>query len=143
MPPGIPPGPPGPPFGALDVMTSSMRSIMAADSAADLIACSLTTIGSITPFAMLSCSLPVNTLIPMYLPFSLSCTCRSSTSMSIGSKPAFSASVRGITSTASANASTASCSLPPTLVAYLRSSFAISISTAPPPATILLFSNNV
>ena len=49
MPPGIPPGPPGPPFGALEVITSSMRSIMAADSAADLMACSLTTIGSITP----------------------------------------------------------------------------------------------
>ena len=58
----------------------------------------------------------------------------------MGSRPAFSASVRGMTSTASANASTASCSRPPTLVAYLRSSFAISISIAPPPGTILLFS---
>jgi hypothetical protein len=45
MPPGIPPGPPGPPFGALDVMTSSMRSIIDADSAADLMACILTKIG--------------------------------------------------------------------------------------------------
>ncbi len=41
---------------------------------------------------------------------------------------------------ASANASIASCSLPPTFVAYLRSSLANSTSTAPPPATILLSS---
>jgi hypothetical protein len=54
IPPGMPPGPPGPPLGALAVMTSSMRKMSAADSAADLIACSLTMIGSMTPFAMLS-----------------------------------------------------------------------------------------
>ena len=74
MPPGIPPGTPGPPFGDLAVITSSTRSIMAADSAADLKACSLTTAGSMTPFSMLFCSLPVNMLMPMYLPSSLSCT---------------------------------------------------------------------
>jgi hypothetical protein len=46
-PPGIPPGPP---LGALDVITSSMRSIIDADSTADFIACILTTIGSTTRF---------------------------------------------------------------------------------------------
>ncbi len=52
MPPGIPP--PEPPLGDLAVMMSSTRRIIAADSAADLMACSLTTIGSLTPFSMLS-----------------------------------------------------------------------------------------
>ena len=97
-PPGIPPpGPPGPPLGALAVMTSSMRSIMHADSSADFMACSLTTVGSMTPLSMLFCTLPVKTFMPMYLPVSLSCADLSSASTSIGSSPAFSASARGIT----------------------------------------------
>ena len=58
--------------------------------------------------------------------------------MSIDSRPAFSASVLGTISSESANASIASCSLPPTFVAKLRRTFAISASVAPPPATILL-----
>ena len=57
--------------------------------------------------------------------------------MSMGSKPAFSASVKGISSTASANASTASCSRPPTFTAKARRFLANSASGAPPPATIL------
>ncbi len=60
--------------------------------------------------------------------------------MSMGSRPAFSDSVFGTISIESAKASIASCSLPPTFVAYSRVSFAISASIAPPPGTILLFS---
>jgi hypothetical protein len=127
-------------FWFLLLMTSSMRRIMAADSAADFIACSLTTAGSITPLSMLFWILPVKTFTPWYLPSALSCAERSSTSMSIGSRPAFSLSARGYDFHGVCEGFNASCSLPPTLFAYLRSSFATSISTAPPPATILLFS---
>jgi hypothetical protein len=56
-PPGIPP--PGPPFGDFAVITSSMRSIMAADSAADFMACSLTATGSMMPLSRLFWVLPV------------------------------------------------------------------------------------
>ena len=73
---------------------------------------------------------------PTYL-FPDSCSDRSATSTSMGSKPAFSASDLGMTSTASANACIASCSLPPTVAAYSRSLSASSISVAPPPATYL------
>ena len=73
MPPGMPPGPPGaPPFGLELEITSSMRRIMLADSAADLMACSLTTMGSMTPLSMLFWILPVNTLMPWYLESALS-----------------------------------------------------------------------
>src|SRR2546428_76413 len=59
--------------------------------------------------------------------------------MSICSRPALSDRVRGIDSSESANASTASCSLPPIFGARSRILFANSISIAPPPATILFF----
>ena len=52
--------------------------------------------------------------------------------MSIGSRPAFSASVLGMTSMASANASMASCSLPPTVDAnsFRRSASSTSVAAA-------------
>ena len=59
--------------------------------------------------------------------------------MSIGSKPAFSAKVLGIISTESANAWTASCSLPDKLSENFLKFLASSISGEPAPATTLLF----
>ena len=56
------------------------------------------------------------------------------------SSPAFSASVFGTTSSASANAATANCSLPLMVSAYSFNPLAIAISGAPPPATTLLSS---
>src|SRR6266545_1411566 len=118
-PPPSPPSPPllgplPPPSPALAAMTSSMRRIMTAASAAEEIAWLPTRIGSITFSFFMSETLPEKTLIPAYLlPFL--CSFRSSIRMSIGSRPAFSAKVRGIASTASAKASIAICSRPPTL----------------------------
>ena len=53
----------------------------------------------------------------------------------IESNPPFSLRAHGTTSSAWANASTASCSRPPTLGANLRIATARSISVAPPPGT--------
>ena len=55
----------------------------------------------------------------------------------MGSRPPFSASVRGITSSASAKAVTASCSLPLSVAAYSFNLSASSTSGEPPPATSL------
>ncbi|BAA29086.1 173aa long hypothetical protein [Pyrococcus horikoshii OT3] len=71
----------------------------------------------------------------MVCPFSL-WAAMTLTSVSIGSRPAFSASVLGITLRASAKASIANCSLPPTSFAYSSSLMLSSISLAPPPAII-------
>ena len=60
--------------------------------------------------------------------------------MSIGSIPAFSESANGIDSKASANFSTASCSLPSRDFAQPLSFVAANVSGAPPPATIDGFS---
>ena len=106
-------------------------------SVADLITCCFTRSGSIIILSHMLTILPVLTSMPMYLLSFFSCSLRKATMMSIGSKPAFSARVVGIASTASANASIASCSRPPTLTAYARKPFASSASGAPPPATIL------
>ena len=56
------------------------------------------------------------------------------------SKPAFSASVFGTISRASANAATANCSLPLIVSAYSFNPLDIAISGAPPPATTFLSS---
>ncbi len=69
--------------------------------------------------------------------FPSSCCLRRSTSESIGSSPAFSANVRGIMSSASAKASTASCSRPPTESANSRKCNESSVSDAPPPGRTL------
>ena len=64
-----------------------MRSIIDADSAADLTACSLTMTGSTTPLFSMFSVFPVNTFTPMYFPSVFSCAALSSTIMSIGSSP--------------------------------------------------------
>ncbi len=79
-------------------------------------------------------TVPVYTSRPaFFLPFS--CCDLSSTSISIGSSPAFSASVRGMTSSASANLLAANCSLPFNVAAYSLSRRDSSTSGLPPPAT--------
>ena len=70
----------------------------------------------------------------------LECLLFSSTTLSMASKPAFSARVLGTISIASANLATASCSLPFRVAAYSRRRNAISISGAPPPTTSFLSS---
>ncbi len=114
-----------------------MRSIICATSDAELSACVFIFNGSMTPAAHESTTFPLKTSTPNHFWFFLSCAAFSSTRMFIGSMPAFSARVRGMTSKAAANASTASCSLPDKPSAYLRSPFATSISGAPAPATTL------
>ena len=137
MPP-MPPGPPGPPAGAppaFEAMTSSIRRIITAASVADSTAWRPTRIGSITWSASMSSTLPATTLTPaLFWPFLWAL--RSSMRMSMGSSPAFSASVRGIPSRASANRSNASCSRPPTFAASSRSRSASSLALAPPPTTM-------
>src|SRR5207247_147523 len=87
------------------------KTPMTAASVAEEMAWLPTRIGSITFSFFMSVTLPLNTLIPAAL-FPFLCCWRSSIRMSIGSRPAFSARVRGMTSTASANASMAICSRP-------------------------------
>src|SRR5438093_5167609 len=133
-PPLAAPGPPPPPD--LAAMTSSIRSTMTAASVAEEMAWLPTRIGSITFSFFMSETLPLKTLIPANL-FPFLCCWRSSIRMSIGSRPAFSARVRGMTSTASANASMAICSRPPTVEAKSRKARAISIALEPPPLMTL------
>ena len=79
------------------------------------------------------------TSIPVHFsPFC--CFERSKVRVSIGSIPAFSASVNGMASKASANFSAASCSLPSKDFDQFRSFVAAKVSGAPPPATIDGFS---
>ncbi len=121
-------------FAVLPAMTSSMRRIISATSDALLMACVFILSGSMTPACQLSMTLPVKTLMPGHL--MVSRFALSSVMTSMGSSPAFSASVRGMTSSASANALTASCSLPESVSAYFLSSLLTMISGAPAPATI-------
>nr|AAA87625.1 ORF [Saccharolobus shibatae B12] len=66
----------------------------------------------------------------------LACLALKSISADIASSPAVSAKIVGISSNASANASIANCSLPPTLLAYSLNFIANSNSIAPPPGNI-------
>ncbi len=84
-------------------------------------------------------TLPFMTSTPVHFsPFS--CLARRFVRVSIGSIPAFSDSVSGIDSNASANFSTANCSRPSNDLAQLRRRLAANVSGAPPPATIDGFS---
>ena len=78
----------------------------------------------------LSTSTPENTLPSEWY-------CLSFIIESSASSPALSASIVGISSSASANASIASCCLPPTFLANSLSFSASSTSGAPPPPTTL------
>ncbi len=105
----------------------------AAASVADWMAWILTLRGSTTPASSMLTTFPVKTSRPAV--FSVSWLFLSSTSLSMGLKPAFSARAFGTTSTASANFRTASCSLPLRVAAYSRRRNDSSISGEPPPAT--------
>ena len=90
---------------------------MTAASAALDTACVFTFKGSITPAFCISNGLPSYTSRPKVF-FPDSCAARIATIISIASRPAFSASACGMTSSAFANASIASWFRPPMVAAY-------------------------
>ncbi len=115
---------------------SSIRRIIVAASVETCISWTLTRRGSITLIFNMSLTFPFNTSTPAYLPPFL-WDLRTSSIISIGSSPAFSARVFGMISIAFAYASIAICSRPPTVVAYSRNAIEIHVAAAPPPAVIL------
>ena len=119
-------------------MTSSILRIIQAASAAAETICSLTANGSIISLDFIFPILPFITSIPVHFsPFC--CFERNTVRVSIGSIPAFSDSVKGIDSKASANFSAANCSLPSNDFAQPLSFVDAYVSGAPPPATICGF----
>ena len=76
---------------------------------------------------------PLRTLMPKLALPVVACLFRSSVTISMGFKPAFSASVYGITSSASANALTHTASMPGSVRAHFPSCCDASTSGAPPP----------
>mmetsp|Transcript_16812 Transcript_16812/g.67844 ORF Transcript_16812/g.67844 Transcript_16812/m.67844 type:complete len:309 (+) Transcript_16812:233-1159(+) len=74
-------------------------------------------------------------VVPRAASAALACFWRSALSTSVGSKPEFAASCRGMTSSAFATAAKMSCSLPWISSAWSRNAFESAISTAPPPPT--------
>ncbi len=95
--------------------------------------------GSIISLDFILAIFPFITSIPVHFsPFC--CLERRYVIVSIGSIPAFSESINGIDSKASANFSAANCSLPSKDFAQLLILVAANVSGAPPPATIEGFS---
>lgn len=115
-------------------MTSSILSIIVATSVALIIACVFIFRGSMIPCCHASIICPVNTFRPAFM-FSFSCACFNSAIVFIVSRPAFSASVFGIISNASAKLCAANCSLPFSVCANVFSCFTSSASVLPAPGT--------
>src|SRR5437660_2034386 len=109
------PPPPGGPPDFPEAITSSILRIIDATSVADLMICSLTTSGSNISNLDISAILPFLTSIPVHFE-PLLCFDRKSVMVSIGSMPAFSARVQGITSNDSANFTATNCYQPDTVL---------------------------
>lgn len=117
---------------------SSILRIILTVSAASSIALVETKRGWITFSSKMLVIVPFLTLIPaVFSP--RACLFRSSVTMDMGFKPAFSARVVGITSKASANAWKQYCSMPVRVFAWSINFCDTSISGAPPPAIKAFF----
>mmetsp|Transcript_15243 Transcript_15243/g.32842 ORF Transcript_15243/g.32842 Transcript_15243/m.32842 type:complete len:221 (-) Transcript_15243:1052-1714(-) len=113
--------------------TSSILRIIRTHSVARVTAEVDTCRGCTTFSSRMLVTVPLRTLMP-WCRFPLACMLTSSVTIWMGFSPAFSASVYGITSMASANALTQYCSSPGRVLAQSRSWRESSISGAPPPA---------
>mmetsp|Transcript_10330 Transcript_10330/g.25327 ORF Transcript_10330/g.25327 Transcript_10330/m.25327 type:complete len:220 (-) Transcript_10330:1054-1713(-) len=112
---------------------SSILRIMRTHSVARDSALVDTSSGCTTLSSNMSLMVPLRTLMPKLGLPSSACLLRSSVTISMGLSPAFSASVYGITSSASANALTHTASMPLSVRAHLPSCWLTSTSGAPPP----------
>merc|ERR1719446_1570877 len=91
-----------------------------------------TSSGTMTFSSMMSVTRPLRTLMPAD-DSPCACRLRSSVTTWMALSPAFSASVYGTTSIASAKARTQYCCIPSSVLAYLPRWYEICISGAPPP----------
>mmetsp|Transcript_14467 Transcript_14467/g.25314 ORF Transcript_14467/g.25314 Transcript_14467/m.25314 type:complete len:220 (+) Transcript_14467:102-761(+) len=112
---------------------SSIRRIMHAASIAVLSVCTFTTKGSHSPSSCISASLPVVPSMPHVALSSDRCFVRNCVMTRITFAPQFSASVRGMTSSALPAATYGHCSTPSRLSDERASACPTAISVAPPP----------